>query len=113
MIKTGLNVDSFPSRFSLFNVDPAEVFNDLLVLVYTTEDEKVFAEHACGMIFSSFGKVSRSIKYFPLIFLSVIQRNIRVKAKTRQEDKFHESQKKIKPSEFLRARVIYFADIFL
>ena len=58
MVESGLNLNAFPPGFSLLDIDPAEILDDLLVFVYTPKDEKVFAKHAGCVVFTSFGKVT-------------------------------------------------------
>ena len=58
MIESGLNLDAFPAGFSLLNVYPAEILDNLLILVYTSQDEKVFTKHARCMVFTGFSEVS-------------------------------------------------------
>lgn len=76
MVKPGFKINVFPFWFSLLNIDPTQILNDFLILVYSTINEKVFSEHAGRMILSSFGKVPRSLEYLPLIFLCTENRQI-------------------------------------
>lgn len=51
-------MDAFPTGLSLLDVDPTEVLDDLLVFVDTSQDEKIFAQHAGCVVFAGFGKIA-------------------------------------------------------